>query len=61
MFGEDHRTPRKGDHGVRFELKEGPEAQADFDNWMFVFSPEEWEAAQRGNQAAGSQKGGDEA
>lgn len=59
-FGADHRTAQKGDHGLQFEMKEGPEAQADFANWQFVYAHEEWEKA-NGNQEAGSEEGGDAA
>lgn len=61
FYGGDHRQPRKGDHGLLFEQADNEEAHANFANWQFVYKPEEWQEAQRGDQAAGSQERGDEA
>lgn len=36
MFGEDHRTPRRGDHGLQFQQKPGAEAQRALDDWLWV-------------------------
>ena len=50
FFGSDHRVESRGDHGVRFEQKDTPEARADFALWQFVFAPEE---VSSGNEKAG--------
>jgi hypothetical protein len=60
-FGADHRQPRKGDHGLQFLQADTDEARANFDNWLFVFAPEEWQEAQRGDQKARSEERRDEA
>lgn len=36
MFGGDHRTTRRGDHGVTYEQREGAEAKALLDDWLHV-------------------------
>jgi hypothetical protein len=36
-LGGDHRDPLPGDGGIRFELKEGPEAAEAFATWKQVF------------------------
>ena len=55
-FGEDHRKPRRGDHGVTFEQKPGEQAAKDFEAWRSVHAPEE---EPDGNSQAGSQSGSD--
>lgn len=60
-YGGDHRKPRKGDHGLRFEQVDSDEARENFADWQFIHAPEEWQEAQRGDQAAGGQEGRDEA
>jgi hypothetical protein len=61
FYGGDHRQPRKGDHGLQFDQADTDEARANFDNWLFVNAPDEWQEAQRGDQKAGRKEGGDEA
>jgi hypothetical protein len=50
-YGADHREARRGDHGVQFELRPGAEAR--FDDWLFVYAPNEYEREHRADQTAG--------